>query len=760
MDSIGPKVEAFYIALSRQSPDPDQQIEAVVNCMHAIENHEPNAQMGENDDVILEISKDCQKKCAQFLRAPFAETIRNIIAACRKRLASKAALDSEASYQHHQRHLNALIEVLGTWSNVVAQCTEFGFSRSLTRQILSPLYTRIVEASQECFKAFKRDKELDQWSSRLLDESVECNVASLDSLVSQVAAFRSMVHQHYCYHYSCFRAYRLGLDRDSDREGGHGSPAVVESMLVVTPEELLQWRELDAQYVTMEFGFLQRATQQALSEAALIEVEDGVYIPQCVEDVFFLLGKVCERALGTGSESNLFSVGNRIVELIRYTAPDEFDRHSVLYRVVCSKALYRQCVARKEVSPEAMRRILEGGGRRRQQQAQLHRTASGSGFGGSAASSAYSTPSKGPPAGNQTASNSGTGRDSAEGSSSSAFSTPGKTLVDVVSQTALGSIFLGTGGDSNSGSSGSGGSEGGSGTAATSAATSAYFTPTIPSIPSSPALSDLFSESTAASLNSWFVDQLSPYLAASDSATNGSSSGGGVTAAGKGGGADVGGIAMQGTPIAGIAHSHSPPLGRGAGRAPLPPAGYSTPGGKAPLGSNKPPVGANAKHTPPSSSSGIFGTTPSGYGPGSSTVASSAQNSVLSMEEVLLNALVGDDEDSDNDDSMYYGGGGGAGGTGVRQVGLASAAQCADGYEFGAFLDAQHQQLQLREGDWVVQVNTLCTIAHSVATLQGLVAQGRDLALIYDTTGLMRGAGGKRSRPIDILMQVASPTFF
>ena len=290
---IGEKLAGFYESLNM--PDPQfgdsscggKNVERIIESMHHIENHQPLVNVNESQEVVDEIVSDCRKKCAQVLRAPFAEVVRNIIAACRKRLVSKAALDSDASYQHGQRHLHTLIELLGSWSNVVAQCVQFEFSRSLTRQILSPLYTRIIEASTECVQTFKRDKELESWTVRLLDEAVECNVGGLDALVEQVAAMKGMLHQHYTFLYSSFHAYDVIETKPTSANiGTTSSSAYLEPMLIVTQEELLQWRELDALYVTIEFGFIQHATKQALQELHLLEIESLVYIPQCVEDVF------------------------------------------------------------------------------------------------------------------------------------------------------------------------------------------------------------------------------------------------------------------------------------------------------------------------------------------------------------------------------------------------------------------------------------------------------------------------------------------
>jgi hypothetical protein len=675
--------------------------------MHELEYHRPVLQLNENREVVDEIVKDCRKKCAQYLRSPYAESIRGVIAACRKRLVTKAALDSEASYQHNQRHLNTLIELLGSWSNIVAQCSDFGFSRSLTRQILSPLYTRIVEASVECFKTFKRDKELDQWSVRLLDETAECNVGSLDFLVSQVAAMKSMVHQHYAYHYSTFHDYDPLAELQSgaptsaavSTDGASavsGNSAIIENMLIVTQDELLQWRELDALYVTMEFGFLQRATQQALRELQLIETEAGVLIPQCVEDVFFVLRKVCERALGTGSESNLFSVGNRVLELVRYTAPDEYDRHSMLYRVVTSKAFYRKCAARKEASGRALQRILDGPASR--SRASNKKPGSGG--------SSYSTPSKPAPAGR------GLSGNNSGNSSSSQLGTPAAAS----SQTSLAAMLLG-GSDENG-----------------------YYSGTLPSSPAALGIANAITDVAAVSLtgmNWWLADQLSPYLSgAAESAAGGNEAPGEVGSMGSS--ANLGGIAMQSTTpekSAGSSQSAVP------GRPLLPPtaaaAGAHTPAGKAAAGNSS---SSSLNYSPPSSANGkaVLGS-----GTGS---APTSNKSALGLDELLLSALVGDDE-SDTEDVFSDTLGS------ANIISVAEGVGCVDGYDFSVVVEAQRDKLALSERDWVVQINTLSMVAGSLGTLQGVCGKGRSIGLIYSTAD--RRGGGKSSGPTELLMQVS-----
>lgn len=65
-------------------------------------------------DVTLEIVQDCQRKGAAAIRAHFSEHIRGLIYACRRQLTARP--DSSGSGgEHSQRHLNAMVELLGEW---------------------------------------------------------------------------------------------------------------------------------------------------------------------------------------------------------------------------------------------------------------------------------------------------------------------------------------------------------------------------------------------------------------------------------------------------------------------------------------------------------------------------------------------------------------------------------------------------------------------------------------------------------------------
>lgn len=78
---------------------------------------------------------------------------------------------------------------------------------------------------------------------------------------------------------------------------------------MIQASEKNKWRELDAVYIALEFGYLSNAIKEALVEPGLLEVEKGVFVPQAVEDVFFLLqvrslylnkiGKICKKTFGS-----------------------------------------------------------------------------------------------------------------------------------------------------------------------------------------------------------------------------------------------------------------------------------------------------------------------------------------------------------------------------------------------------------------------------------------------------------------------------
>ena len=69
------------------------------------------------EEVTMEVVRDCQKKAAAAIRTHYADTVRGIIFTCRKQLRSKTNTKEASSGggggELGQRHLNAMVELLG-----------------------------------------------------------------------------------------------------------------------------------------------------------------------------------------------------------------------------------------------------------------------------------------------------------------------------------------------------------------------------------------------------------------------------------------------------------------------------------------------------------------------------------------------------------------------------------------------------------------------------------------------------------------------
>jgi hypothetical protein len=78
----------------------------------------PNPTPTPADTVLADVLHECRRKFAAHLRPPMAEAVRASLTVARKRLASRAVLDSTKSANFQQRHLVAMVELLGCWSNI------------------------------------------------------------------------------------------------------------------------------------------------------------------------------------------------------------------------------------------------------------------------------------------------------------------------------------------------------------------------------------------------------------------------------------------------------------------------------------------------------------------------------------------------------------------------------------------------------------------------------------------------------------------
>ena len=54
-----------------------------------------------------------------------------------------------------------------------------------------------------------------------------------------------------------------------------------------------------------------KAVTSAAKDITLLQVEEGIFVLQAVEDICFILQRILERALRCGSDMSVMAVGNR-----------------------------------------------------------------------------------------------------------------------------------------------------------------------------------------------------------------------------------------------------------------------------------------------------------------------------------------------------------------------------------------------------------------------------------------------------------------
>ena len=247
----------------------------------------------------------------------------------------------------------------------------FQLSAPVTKQLLSPLYTRILEAAVECYTSFYKDRELDKWSRRVLEKDAMASISlkSLDFLLSQVASMRELVHKHYAYtHYLLSPVVRREKEIQRVATTTNTSATTnndeLEEFLIVTAEEMNTWRELDAVYIMLEFAYMLQALNLALCEHSLLEMETLAYVPQAVEDIFFLFHRISQRAVSTGSEHCVFAIGNKIMELLKIPENENEsfnmggDGSDIFHKWLSSGVTFKCCVKHGQVSTATIDSIL------------------------------------------------------------------------------------------------------------------------------------------------------------------------------------------------------------------------------------------------------------------------------------------------------------------------------------------------------------------------------------------------------------------
>ncbi len=201
-----------------------------------------------------------------------------------------------------------MVELLGGWSNIVAELAQLDISDSVLTLCVSPLHARVAETAFDCFNEFKEDKNIDHWYEKAMEidkpivsaaataitpastglksrggpsitgatkaaatpapssgrggASSSFNLSTLDYIISQLSAMRLLICQ-----YQYFLTEDCGLESLSSSE----------------QPDMARWKEVEGVYVVLEGAYLSRAVGDAIlqcREKTLLEVQKGVWVLQ------------------------------------------------------------------------------------------------------------------------------------------------------------------------------------------------------------------------------------------------------------------------------------------------------------------------------------------------------------------------------------------------------------------------------------------------------------------------------------------------
>lgn len=293
MESVGVALEEFLLAYEKHD------VTAMALHIRRLEDEASNTNIPSAATVIEEILSDCIKKSSAVVRQQYAERINTLCSSCRKQLKAKVAKDAESSTTHSTRHVASLLELMGCWSNIIAEMAEMCLSCiPLLRACVTPYHDRIVVVAMECFATLSDAKSLPAYLSRVTSaESAAVNIVSLDQLISQVHSQLAIMWR--------YNAYLTSLQ--------------------LPLAFLSQWKLVELQYISLEQAYLRHATQQALCDSpTLIEIEPDISVLQGAEDVMVIVMYVYER-IAASPEHVVFVLMNNVIETLGQNS-DVFNR--------------------------------------------------------------------------------------------------------------------------------------------------------------------------------------------------------------------------------------------------------------------------------------------------------------------------------------------------------------------------------------------------------------------------------------------------
>ncbi|RYG92453.1 hypothetical protein EON65_59190, partial [archaeon] len=326
MSMLGEKLEVFYIQLVTvqskiENGFSGEQISQLLQSVKDLDDYVLSPNDGETPQVKDEIVRDAKKKVAQVIRPYYIDTVNQLITSSTKRLRAKTALDS--SIDHSQRHIYILLELLGTWSNIIAEILAVNFDKEQVLFLLSSLSQRVHSLAYDCYLTFKSDKDLEGWCSKCADINNNINILALDQLIQQLLQIKHIVTTYYA-----FLAHTCVAYAQPPPPINPNSPMLLhylhqhkslqaDYLFLITAEETRLWREINSFYVLLEAAYLAHSVLEACSDSSYSQIEPQVFLPQYQEDVFYLLEKVKTRLFDhVFDEQSVFALAQKLLEVI------------------------------------------------------------------------------------------------------------------------------------------------------------------------------------------------------------------------------------------------------------------------------------------------------------------------------------------------------------------------------------------------------------------------------------------------------------
>lgn len=211
---IGECMSAFYVALREGDV---HKISCSVVDLEVLLLHSSEMQL----PVVKEIVIECRTKALPLIRSNYADVVRNILSNCRKKSSNRSNAAVEDGERAASRHVNALMNMLGSWSNIVHELQETGLSGNYIWTVIRIFHNRIAEASWLCFEQFLDDYHINSLLKSSIDTcagggiSPKISLHELDSYISQIISMLVMINQYLEY---ILGVVELELDCNSDAD--------------------------------------------------------------------------------------------------------------------------------------------------------------------------------------------------------------------------------------------------------------------------------------------------------------------------------------------------------------------------------------------------------------------------------------------------------------------------------------------------------------------------------------------------------------